>query len=62
MIARILAQETDILIMDEPTAFLDIVSKFDIIKLMLSLASEGRQLSFRRMTSILQSIRPMGSG
>ncbi|NMD04109.1 MAG: ABC transporter ATP-binding protein [Bacteroidales bacterium] len=46
MIARILAQETDILIMDEPTAFLDIVSKFDIIKLMLSLASEGRTIIF----------------
>jgi len=46
MIARILAQETDILIMDEPTAFLDIVSKFDIVKLMLNLASEGRTILF----------------
>jgi len=46
MIARILAQETDILIMDEPTSFLDIVSKFDIIKLMHNLASEGRTIIF----------------
>lgn len=46
MIARILAQDTDILIMDEPTAFLDIVSKFDIIKLMLSLAKEGKTIIF----------------
>ncbi len=46
MIARILAQDTDILIMDEPTAFLDIVSKFDIIKLMLNLANEGKTIIF----------------
>lgn len=46
MIARILAQDTDILIMDEPTAFLDIVNKFDIIKLMLSLSKEGKTIIF----------------
>jgi len=34
MIARVLAQETDILVMDEPTAFLDISSKFEIVHLM----------------------------
>jgi iron complex transport system ATP-binding protein len=34
MIARVLAQETDILVMDEPTAFLDINSKFEIVHLM----------------------------
>jgi iron complex transport system ATP-binding protein len=40
MIARVLAQDTDILIMDEPTAFLDISSKFEIISLMHELTAE----------------------
>jgi iron complex transport system ATP-binding protein len=34
MIARILAQDTDIMIMDEPTAFLDVAGKYDILHLM----------------------------
>jgi iron complex transport system ATP-binding protein len=34
MIAMLLAQDTDLLVMDEPTAFLDISSKFEIIHLM----------------------------
>jgi iron complex transport system ATP-binding protein len=37
MIARILAQDTPLLIMDEPTAFLDIKNKFEIVHLMHSL-------------------------
>jgi iron complex transport system ATP-binding protein len=38
MIARVLAQDTAIMIMDEPTAFLDISSKYEIIHLMNELA------------------------
>jgi iron complex transport system ATP-binding protein len=34
MIARILAQDTGVMIMDEPTAFLDIGSKYEILHLM----------------------------
>lgn len=34
MIAMILAQDTNLMVMDEPTAFLDISSKFEIIHLM----------------------------
>lgn len=46
MISRILAQNTDIMLMDEPTAFLDITGKFDIIKLMHDLTREGRTIIF----------------
>jgi iron complex transport system ATP-binding protein len=38
MIARILAQDTGIMIMDEPTAFLDISGKYEILHLMLLLS------------------------
>ena len=34
MIAMVLAQDAGIMIMDEPTAFLDISSKFEIIHLL----------------------------
>lgn len=40
MIARVIAQDTGVIIMDEPTAFLDIISKFSIIQLLRSLADE----------------------
>jgi len=40
MIARILAQDTGIMIMDEPTAFLDIGSKFEILHLMQQLSKK----------------------
>jgi iron complex transport system ATP-binding protein len=43
MIARILAQDTDIMIMDEPTAFLDIGSKYEILHLMHLLARESEK-------------------
>lgn len=46
MIARVLAQDTDIMIMDEPTAFLDITSKYEIINLMLELTAEGKTIVF----------------
>ena len=47
MIARILAQDTGIMIMDEPTAFLDIGSKFEILHLMQMLSGEnGKTIIF----------------
>lgn len=46
MIARALAQETEILIMDEPTAFLDVISKYEIVNLMKEFTSEGRTVIF----------------
>jgi iron complex transport system ATP-binding protein len=46
MIARVLAQETDILIMDEPTAFLDISGRYEMIHLMSRLARDGRTILF----------------
>jgi iron complex transport system ATP-binding protein len=41
MIARLLAQDTGIMVMDEPTAFLDIGSKFEILHLMHQLSHKG---------------------
>jgi iron complex transport system ATP-binding protein len=47
MIARILAQDTDIMIMDEPTAFLDIGNKYEILHLMHQLSQEsGKTIIF----------------
>jgi iron complex transport system ATP-binding protein len=47
MIARILAQDTDIMIMDEPTAFLDIASKYEILHLMHQLTRlSGKTIIF----------------
>ncbi len=46
MIARVLAQDTPIMIMDEPMAFLDISGKYGIISLMKELTSTGRTIIF----------------
>lgn len=43
MIARVLAQDTSLLIMDEPTAFLDIRNRHEIIHLLQTLASSGEK-------------------
>jgi iron complex transport system ATP-binding protein len=43
MIARILAQDTGIMIMDEPTAFLDIGSKYEILHLMHVLSQKNEK-------------------
>ena len=43
MIARILAQDTDIMIMDEPTAFLDIGSKYEILNLLHMLSQKNEK-------------------
>lgn len=41
MIARLLAQDTRIMIMDEPTAFLDVASKYEILHLLHMLSNES---------------------
>jgi iron complex transport system ATP-binding protein len=47
MIARILAQDSGILLMDEPTAFLDVRSKFEILHLLYRLSrDEGKTIVF----------------
>lgn len=38
MIARAIAQETEIIILDEPTSFLDVASRFEIMDLLSTLA------------------------
>ena len=42
MIARALAQQTPLLILDEPTAFLDVAARLEIMKMLRSLADAGR--------------------
>lgn len=46
MIARVLAQDAELMIMDEPTAFLDIASKYEIISLMQELTRDGKTIIF----------------
>lgn len=47
MIARVLAQDADVLVMDEPTAFLDIRSKYEIIHLLHNLTRyKGKTIIF----------------
>ena len=47
MIARVLAQDTEILVMDEPTAFLDIRSKYEIVHLLHDLSrTRGKTIIF----------------
>lgn len=43
MIARLLAQDTQVMLMDEPTAFLDIGSKFEIMHLLHRIAHDNRK-------------------
>jgi iron complex transport system ATP-binding protein len=47
MIARVLAQDAEILVMDEPTAFLDIRSKYEIVHLLHDLSrTRGKTIVF----------------
>ena len=46
MIARTLAQNTDIIVLDEPTAFLDLPSKYDIISLLYELTRKGKTVIY----------------
>lgn len=41
-IAMVLAQETDIVLLDEPTTFLDIAHQYDVLELAASLHAAGR--------------------
>lgn len=43
LIARALAQDTDLIILDEPTTHLDLMHKFSILKLLKKLASEAHK-------------------
>jgi len=47
MIARTLAQDTDVIVLDEPTAFLDLSNKYEIVHILHRLASEkGKTILF----------------
>lgn len=46
MIAFALAQDTDIILMDEPTAFLDLPTKFEIVHLLKDLTINGKTILF----------------
>lgn len=46
MIAKALAQETPVILLDEPTAFLDFQSKVDILQLLLRLSRETGKTIF----------------
>jgi iron complex transport system ATP-binding protein len=46
MIARALAQETKVIIMDEPLAFLDFPTKLEVLQLLRKLCNEGRSILF----------------
>ena len=46
MIARTLAQNTDFILLDEPSAFLDIPNKYEITSLLKNLCSMGRTVLF----------------
>lgn len=47
MIARTLAQDTDIIVLDEPTAFLDLPNKFEVIHLLSELTrKKGKTILF----------------
>jgi iron complex transport system ATP-binding protein len=41
MIARLLSQDTPIMVMDEPTAFLDVASKYEIMHLLHTLSNDS---------------------
>jgi iron complex transport system ATP-binding protein len=41
MIARAIAQQTPIILLDEPTAFLDIPTRFEVCRLLAELAHKG---------------------
>ena len=46
MIGKALAQETDIMILDEPTAFLDYNNRRKVLQLLKEIAKENKQLIF----------------
>jgi iron complex transport system ATP-binding protein len=46
MIARVLAQETPVILLDEPTAFLDFPSRVEIMRFLVMLAHDGGKTVF----------------
>ena len=63
MIAMVLAQDADIMLMDEPTAFLDLSSKFEIIHLLHELTRSREKQLFSQLTTLPQlSARPTKYG
>ena len=46
MIAKALAQQTPVILLDEPTAFLDFPSKVEMLQLLLRLAHEEQKTVF----------------
>jgi iron complex transport system ATP-binding protein len=46
MIARTLAQNTPVIILDEPTAFLDLPAKYDLINLLYDLTRKGKTIIY----------------
>lgn len=43
-LAMLLAQDTDVLLLDEPTAFLDIAQQFSLLTLLQKLATQGKTI------------------
>jgi iron complex transport system ATP-binding protein len=56
MIAKALAQETPIIVLDEPTAFLDVASRLETMKLLHSLAREQNKAVLLSSHDISQSL------
>lgn len=46
MIAFAIAQDSQVILMDEPTAFIDLPNKFEIVRLLKELASKGKTVIF----------------
>lgn len=46
MIARALAQQTPVILLDEPTAFLDIAGKYELCEFLRELSHEGKTIIF----------------
>ncbi|MBR1882409.1 MAG: ABC transporter ATP-binding protein [Muribaculaceae bacterium] len=57
MIARALAQQTPIIILDEPTAFLDVASRIETMQLLAKLAHEGGKAVLLSTHDLAQSLR-----
>lgn len=44
MIARAIAQATDVIVLDEPTSFLDVASRFEIMRLLGEMSAAGKTI------------------